>query len=284
MIADAAPAAVIADAAVAPRLPGLGARVVCLSTDAEDIAQAVDEPLEPDAAPGDLAYILYTSGSTGRPKGVMIPHRAIANHMRWMAEALPLTADDVVLQRTPIGFDASVWEFWAPLIAGARLAMAPAGAHRDPALLARALAEHEVTVLQMVPSMLRALLDEPTFAEGGRLRRICCGGEALTPDLTDACLGRLPVELVNLYGPTEATIDATWWRCRPGERSTPIGRPIAGIRAWVLDERQQPVPPGVPGELHLGGVGLALGYVSRPDLTAARVGPDPQPPGSDARL
>ena len=169
MIADAAPAAVIADAAVAPRLAGLGARVVCLSTDAEEIAQATDEPLEPDAAPGDLAYILYTSGSTGRPKGVMIPHRAIANHMRWMADALPLTADDVVLQRTPIGFDASVWEFWAPLIAGARLAMAPPGAHRDPALLARALGEHEVTVLQVVPSMLRALLEEPAFANAGRV-------------------------------------------------------------------------------------------------------------------
>ena len=284
VIADAAPAAVIADAAVAPRLAGLGARVVCLSTDAEEIAQATEEPLEPDAAPGDLAYILYTSGSTGRPKGVMIPHRAIANHMRWMADALPLTADDVVLQRTPIGFDASVWEFWAPLIAGARLAMAPPGAHRDPALLARALGEHEVTVLQVVPSMLRALLEEPAFANAGRLRRICSGGEALTPDLTEACLGRFPVELVNLYGPTEATIDATWWCCRRGESSVPIGRPIAGTRAWVLDEGQRPVPPGVPGELYLGGVSLARGYLNRPDLTAERFVPDPRRPESGARL
>ena len=284
MIADAAPAAVIADAAVAPRLAGLAARVVCLSTDIEEIARAAEVPLAPDAAPGDLAYILYTSGSTGRPKGVMIPHRAIANHMRWMAEALPLTADDVVLQRTPIGFDASVWEFWAPLIAGARLAMAPAGAHRDPGVLARALCEHEVTVLQLVPSMLRALLDEPALAAAGRLRRVCCGGEALTPDLTEACLGRLAVELVNLYGPTEATIDATWWRCQPGERSIPIGRPIAGSRAWVLDERLDPVPPGVPGQLHLGGVGLARGYLNRPDLTAERFVPDPRQPESGARL
>ncbi len=284
LIADAQPAAVIADATVAPRLAGLGARVVCLDTDADEIAQAAAEPLEPEATPGDLAYILYTSGSTGRPKGVMVPHRAIANHMRWMAEALPLTEDDVVLQRTPIGFDASVWEFWAPLIAGARLVMGPAGAHRDPAVLARALVEHDATVVQLVPSLLRLLLDEPALTEARRLRRVCCGGESLTADLTERCLARLPVEVINLYGPTEATIDATWWRCRRGEPSIPIGRPIANMRAWVLDAGLQPVPIGVPGELHLGGIGLARGYLNRPDLTAERFIPDPRRPDSGERL
>ena len=147
-----------------------------LDRDADEIARAAGESLEPDAEPGDLAYILYTSGSTGRPKGVMIPHRAIANHMRWMAEALPLSGADAVLQRTPIGFDASVWEFWAPLIAGARLVMAPPGAHRDPAVLARVLAEQGITVVQVVPSLLRALLDEP--ASRGRRRSGACAAAA----------------------------------------------------------------------------------------------------------
>jgi amino acid adenylation domain-containing protein len=284
MLADTAAGAVIADTLAAPRLAGRGARVVCLDRDADEIARAAGESLEPDAAPGDLAYILYTSGSTGRPKGVMIPHRAIANHMRWMAEALPLSGADAVLQRTPIGFDASVWEFWAPLIAGARLVMAPPDAHRDPAVLARILAVQGITVVQLVPSLLRALLEEPGLEKAQALRRVCCGGEALSPDLVERCLARLPAELVNLYGPTEATIDATWWRCRPGETSIPIGRPISNVRAWVLDGHLQPVPPGVPGELHLGGTGLARGYLNQPELTAERFVPDPWSPEPGARL
>jgi amino acid adenylation domain-containing protein len=284
MLADAAAPVVIADAGLGPRLAESGVRVVCPATDAEDIARAAAEPLEPDADPEALAYILYTSGSTGRPKGVMIPHRAIVNHMRWMADALPLTEADAILQRTPIGFDASVWEFWAPLLAGARLVMGPAGAHRDPGELARVLAEQEITVLQLVPSLLRALLDEPALDGARALRRVCCGGEVLTGELAERCLARLPVELINLYGPTEATIDATWWRCGGGETPVPIGRPIAGIRAWVLDASGQPVPPGVAGELHLGGVGLARGYLNRPELTAERFVPDPRSPESGARL
>ncbi|HEU5188160.1 MAG TPA: amino acid adenylation domain-containing protein [Methylomirabilota bacterium] len=284
MLADATAPVVITDAALGPRLAESGVRVVCPSTDAEEIARTAAEALEPDAEPEALAYILYTSGSTGRPKGVMIPHRAIVNHMRWMADTLPLTEADAVLQRTPIGFDASVWEFWAPLLAGARLVIGPAGAHRDPGELARVLAEQEITVLQLVPSLLRALLDEPGLDGARVLRRVCCGGEALTGELAERCLARLPVELINLYGPTEATIDATWWRCGGGETSVPIGRPIAGMRAWVLDASGQPVPPGVAGELHLGGVGLARGYLNRPELTAERFVPDPRSPESGARL
>jgi amino acid adenylation domain-containing protein len=284
MLADAAAPVVIADAALAPRLADSGIRVVCPSTDAEEIAQAAGEPLDADGDAETLAYILYTSGSTGRPKGVMIPHRAIVNHMRWMADALPLTEADAVLQRTPIGFDASVWEFWAPLLAGARLIIGPAGVQRDPGELARVLGEHGITVLQLVPSLLRALLDEPALDGARALRRVCCGGETLTSELTERCLARLPVELVNLYGPTETTIDATWWRCEGGEATIPIGRPITGMRAWVLDASGQPVPPGVAGELHLGGVGLARGYLNRPELTAERFVPDPRSPKPGARL
>ncbi|HTK92718.1 MAG TPA: amino acid adenylation domain-containing protein [Verrucomicrobiae bacterium] len=284
MLADAAASVVIADTALGSRLAEFGIRVVCPSTDVGEIGRAAEEPLDAGADPEALAYILYTSGSTGRPKGVMIPHRAIVNHMRWMADALPLTEADAVLQRTPIGFDASVWEFWAPLLAGARLIIGPAGAQRDPSELARVLAEHGITVLQLVPSLLRALLDEPALAEARALRRVCCGGEALTAELAERCLARLPVELINLYGPTEATIDATWWRCGRGEGSVPIGRPIGGMRAWVLDPAGQPVPPGVAGELHLGGVGLARGYLNRPELTAERFVPDPRSPEPGARL
>jgi amino acid adenylation domain-containing protein len=284
MLADAAAPVVIADAALVPRLADSGIRVVCPSIDAEEIAQAAGEPLDADGDAETLAYILYTSGSTGRPKGVMIPHRAIVNHMRWMADALPLTEADAVLQRTPIGFDASVWEFWAPLLAGARLVIGPAGVQRDPGELARVLGEHGITVLQLVPSLLLALLDEPALDGARALRRVYCGGETLTSELTERCLARLPVELVNLYGPTEATIDATWWRCEGGEATIPIGRPITGMRAWVLDASGQPVPPGVAGELHLGGVGLARGYLNRPELTAERFVPDPRSPKPGARL
>ena len=284
MVADAAAPVVIADATRASRLADLGIRVVCPSTDAEEIAQAAGEPLDSDATPEDLAYILYTSGSTGRPKGVMISHRAIVNLIRWMADALPLTEADAVLQRTPIGFDVSVWEFWGPLLAGARLIIGSAGVQRDPGELARVLGEHGITVLQIVPSLLRPLLDEPALDGARALRRVYCAGEALSRELTERCLARLPVELINLYGPTEATIYATWWRCEGGEGSIPIGRPIGGIRAWVLDPSGQPVPPGVAGELHLGGVGLARGYLNRPELTAERFVPDPRSPEPGARL
>jgi amino acid adenylation domain-containing protein len=233
-------------------------------------------PLRDAAPPSGLCYVLYTSGSTGRPKGVMIPHRGASNHMLWMLEAFPLGPEDRVFQRTPICFDASVWEFWVPLLAGARLVMARPGGHRDPAYLAREIVAQRITVLQLVPSLLAALLEEPGLAACSSLRNVFCGGEPLPPALVQRWRSLLDAGLHNLYGPTEATIDATFHTCGEAEgHLVPIGRPVANTRAYVLDRAGQPLPAGVEGELHLGGAGLARGYLGRPEQTAERFVPDP---------
>ncbi|MFO0762765.1 MAG: amino acid adenylation domain-containing protein [Byssovorax sp.] len=239
-------------------------------------------------APDDLAYVIYTSGSTGTPKGVMIPHRAIANHMRWMSAAFPLGADDAVLQKTPLGFDASVWEIYAPLMSGARLVLGREGSHRDPAELLRAVEEERITVLQVVPSLLGMLAEEPALPRATGLRRLFAGGEALPRALVERVWSALPgLAVVNLYGPTEVTIDATFWRCEPGSSGAaiePIGRPIDNVRAHVLDASRRLVPIGVPGELYLGGAGVGAGYLHRAELTAERFLPDPFNPTPGARI
>jgi amino acid adenylation domain-containing protein len=231
--------------------------------------------------PEHLAYVIYTSGSTGRPKGVMISHGAICNRLLWVLEELPLAASDRVLYKTPASFDASVWELFCPLIAGAAVVVARPGGHQDPEYLVRTLIEREVTVLQLVPSALRLLLEVPELDRAGSLRLLFCGGELLPADLKRRFLARLPAGLVNLYGPTEVSIDATFHRCRrdgsdDAGPSVPIGGPLANLRVYLLDRDLDPVVPEAPGELYVGGVGLARGYLGRPDLTAERFVPDSQ--------
>ena len=234
-------------------------------------AQASDAP----------AYVIYTSGSTGEPKGVSIPHAAIVNHMRWMIERFDFGAGDHVLQRTPLTFDASVWELWAPLLSGATLVLAPADGPFDPVRLLDIVVRRGITTLQVVPSLLRTLLDRPEATHCGALRRVFCGGEALAADLPPRFFGTFNAELCNLYGPTETTIDATFHPCGPASagRVVPIGRPIANVIARVLDERLQPLPCGVAGELYIGGAAVGLGYIRRDELTAERFIPDPHAPG-----
>ncbi|MCX7570500.1 amino acid adenylation domain-containing protein, partial [Tumebacillus sp. DT12] len=268
-------------------LTGHTAELICLDSEWERIAGAETSNLGHQTEPEHLAYLIYTSGSTGKPKGVMIPHRAICNHMFWMLEAYPLTAEDNVLQKTPFGFDASVWEFWAPLLSGAQLVMAEPGGHQDSGYLAAKIRKENITVLQLVPTMLQMLLEEPTFAGCTSLRRVYCGGEALSVEVKEQFFETLPkASLHNLYGPTEACIDATVWDCEPGRsgRSVPIGRPIANTEIYLLDEALQPVPVGVPGELHIGGRGLARGYWQRPDLTEEKFIPHPLSEEPGARL
>ncbi|MDP2625480.1 MAG: amino acid adenylation domain-containing protein, partial [Candidatus Rokubacteria bacterium] len=286
MLEDAAPAVLLARQCLADGVPGSGARLLCLDADREAVAAQSGAPLDAVAGPHTLAYVIYTSGSTGRPKGVMIPHRAVCNFLHWTTGALTLTAEDAVLQHTPLNADISVWEIFATLQSGARLVVARPGGHRDTAYLVRLIAEQKVTLLQIVPSLLHALLEEPGLRECACLARVVCGAEVLPVDLQDRFFSRLDADLYNLYGPTETTIYSTWWLCQRGarHRTVPIGRPIANTQVYVLDGALQPVPIGVPGELYIGGDGLARGYLNRPELTAERFIPDPWSNAPEARL
>ncbi|MFJ3084593.1 amino acid adenylation domain-containing protein [Streptomyces halstedii] len=245
--------------------------------------EAAEVGPEPLADPAHPAYVIYTSGSTGAPKGVQIPHRGIVNRLLWMQDTYGLTSRDRVLQKTPISFDVSVWELFWPLITGAVLVMAAARRHRDPDYLVEVMAKEKVTVCHFVPPMLSAFLDDPGAGTLDDLRLIVCSGEALPPDVAQRCLNTVNARLENLYGPTEASVDVTSWTCRTGSDPVrvPIGRPIANTRAYVLNSVLAPTPVAVVGELYLGGVGLARGYVGRAGLTAERFVADPYgPPGS----
>jgi amino acid adenylation domain-containing protein len=228
--------------------------------------------------PENGAYAIFTSGSTGKPKGAVIPHRGIVNRLAWMQEAYGLTAADRVLQKTPFSFDVSVWEFFWPLITGARLVVAPPGAHQDAAWLARIIQEEGITTLHFVPSMLQLFLEGKDLREACRsVRQVMASGEALPYELQERFFERVgKAELHNLYGPTEASVDVSFHACQPGSgKAVPIGRPISNIGLYVADPHDRPVPVGVAGELRIGGVGLARGYLHRPELTAERFIPDP---------
>lgn len=261
-----------------PPMPGVPKRCV-EELSAPDDSTALTIPDPPLDA---LAYVMYTSGSTGVPKGVAIPHRAMMNRLYWMQQVFPLTADDVVLQKTPLGFDVSVWELCWPLTAGARLFLADPGGHRDSRYLAETIRANQITTVHFVPAMLDAFLDEPDLDTLTTLRRIICSGEALPTALANRCRTRLPhVQLHNLYGPTETTIDVSWHPCAPAETTTPIGRPVANTRLSVRDRELVETPIGVPGELCVSGVQVARGYLGRPGMAAERFVPDPAgPPGS----
>ncbi|MGI0810413.1 non-ribosomal peptide synthase/polyketide synthase [Pseudomonas aeruginosa] len=220
----------------------------------------------------NLAYVIYTSGSTGKPKGAGNRHSALSNRLCWMQQAYGLGVGDTVLQKTPFSFDVSVWEFFWPLMSGARLVVAAPGDHRDPAKLVELINREGVDTLHFVPSMLQAFLQDEDVASCTSLKRIVCSGEALPADAQQQVFAKLPqAGLYNLYGPTEAAIDVTHWTCvEEGKDAVPIGRPIAHLACYILDGNLEPVPVGVLGELYLAGRGLARGYHQRPGLTAER--------------
>ncbi len=213
-------------------------------------------------------------------------HRAIVNRLWWMQEAYGLGQDDVVLQKTPYGFDVSVWEFFWPLLTGARLHMARPGGHLDRRYLAETIIAEQVTTIHFVPSMLQVFVEEPRLVDCRSLRRVICSGEALSLALQARFLAVSQAALYNLYGPTEAAVDVSHWTCidEPGQSSVPIGRPIANTQLLILDEALRAVPPGVAGELYIGGVNLARGYHGRPDLTAERFLPSPHGTEPGARM
>jgi amino acid adenylation domain-containing protein/non-ribosomal peptide synthase protein (TIGR01720 family) len=260
------------------------AQVVCLNTDWQKIARESRENVSSEVTADNLAYVIYTSGSTGQPKGAMNTHRGICNRLQWMQEEYQLTPDDRVLQKTPFSFDVSVWEFFWPLITGARLVVARPGGHQDASYLLKLIKEQQITTLHFVPSMLRVFLEEDGVETCTDLRRVICSGEALSPALEKRFHSRLRAGLHNLYGPTEAAVDVTYWACeRNGERNiVPIGRPIANTEIYIIDKNLAPAPIGLNGELHIGGVGLARGYLKRAELTAENFLPHPfsQKPGA----
>ncbi|HEX5604059.1 MAG TPA: amino acid adenylation domain-containing protein, partial [Pyrinomonadaceae bacterium] len=234
----------------------------------------------------NLAYVIYTSGSTGRPKAAMNTHGAIRNRLLWMQREYSLGSDDCVLQKTPYSFDVSVWEFFWPLMYGAKLAVARPGGHQDPEYLKELIAAERVTTLHFVPSMLNVFLQHEGFERCRSVRRVIASGEALTAEGISRFFQHLSwAELHNLYGPTEAAVDVSYWDCSQASKSggvVPIGRPIANTQLYILDARLEPAGIGIPGELYIGGVNVGRGYLRQPDLTAERFIPDPY--GSGARL
>lgn len=278
MVEDARPSCVLADR------PRGDVRFEVTIVDERALAGWDDTDPCSGADARNLAYVIYTSGSTGIPKGVGVDHRAIANRLKWMQRAHRLSQSDRVLQKSPFTFDVSVWELFWPLLTGATLVMARPGGHRDGGYLVDAIRRHQVTTLHFVPSMLGAFLQTRRVDACRTLRRVFCSGEALSAELEHEFFERLEVPLHNLYGPTEAAVDVTAWPCGRDDAVVPIGRPIDNTQVYVLDEHMQLMPVGVRGELHIGGVQLARGYLRRPDLTAERFVPDALGDGSGERL
>ena len=286
MLEDAAVKVLLTQQKLINKLPEHQAQLICLDADWELISQfSQDNPIT-DVQATNLAYVIYTSGSTGQPKGVMLSHSNLSNHMFWMQETFPLTKTDRVLQKTPFSFDASVWEFYAPLLVGGQLLIAQPGGHTDSDYLLKTIAQQQVTTVQLVPSLLQMLLEQGGIENCQLLKRVFCGGEILPVALQEKLLSQLNVNLCNLYGPTECCIDVTFWNCQRemyGQR-IPIGRPISNTQIYILDSNLQSLPVGIPGELHIGGAGLARGYLNRPELTQEKFIPNPFSNYPDSRL
>ncbi|HLJ89353.1 MAG TPA: amino acid adenylation domain-containing protein [Candidatus Angelobacter sp.] len=277
MMEDAAISLLLATHRLNASLPSGPSTVICV--DGDEWAQENPANLEATAVAENLAYVIYTSGSTGLPKGVCVTHQNICNHMDWMQQSFAFSPADIFLQKTPFSFDASVWEFYAPLLSGGTLVMARPGGHRDPDYLAGAVMDHGISVLQLVPSQLKMLLQTDQLERCSTLTHVFCGGEPLDGrDLADLNARLKCCKVVtNLYGPTECTIDATSWSYRSGSvpYPVPIGRPIANAWTYILDSFGEPVQAGSAGELGISGLLLARGYLNRPDLTAEKFVPNP---------
>lgn len=290
MLADAQVPMLLTEEQQRSLVPPTSTQVVCLDGEwPQQLALQTRSNPEVLVSPRNLAYVIYTSGSTGKPKGAMNEHQAICNRLLWMQEALELGPTETVLQKTPYSFDVSVWEFFWPLLVGARLVLAEPGGHQDPVYLKTLIATEQITTLHFVPSMLEVFLRAEGLEQACRsVRRVVCSGEALGYSLQQRFYERMPesAELYNLYGPTEAAVDVSWWKCQPeSERQVvPIGRPIANTRLYVLDEQQRLVPQGVWGELYIGGTAVGRGYLNRAELTAERFLPDPFSVEAGARM
>jgi len=274
MLQDSAPVALLVHGATRD-LPG-EVSIPVIDLDHGAWQQAPEgNPRVPGLSVRNLAYVMYTSGSTGTPKGVMIEHRGLGNLMHWGSQLCPNAEGGALLQRAPFSFDGSVWELFWPLTNGMRLVLARPDGHREPAYLAQVIREQQVSVIKFVPAMLQQFLELEESALCTSLTDVLCGGGELTEALARGVQARLPkVRLHNVYGPTEATVDSSAWTLEPGAPvpgvQLPIGRAISNTRLYVLDEHDRPVPLGCSGQLHIGGVGVARGYLGLAQMTAER--------------
>ncbi|WP_322843822.1 non-ribosomal peptide synthase/polyketide synthase [Pseudomonas sp. B33.4] len=274
MLRDCAPVAVLVQTATRSLFAGTDAAVI----DFDQCTwheQSENNPQVPGLNASNLAYMIYTSGSTGTPKGVMLEHRGLCNLVHWGSQICPPAPNGALLQKAPFSFDGSVWEFFWPLTAGVRLVLARPGGHREPAYLAQVIRQQRITVVKFVPALLQQFVELQEVSECTSLTDVFCGGGELTAALADAVRQRLPwVRLHNVYGPTEATVDSTAWTLEPHmpvpSTELPIGKAICNTRLYVLDAHDQPVPLGVIGQLHIGGIGVARGYMALPQMQAER--------------
>ncbi|HYH78631.1 MAG TPA: amino acid adenylation domain-containing protein, partial [Longimicrobium sp.] len=288
MLADSRPALLLTQSSLAERFAESDLPVLALDADsALWTSQPETNPDDRGLTPDHLAYVIYTSGSTGQPKGVMNLHRGLVNRLAWGQQAWALGGDDAVLLKTSLSFDGLVRELFWPLIAGARVVVARPEGHRDPVYLLDTIRRAGITTLNLVPSLLQVLVEEPGMESCRGLKRVLCGGEALSGALLARVHERLPwIEVHNLYGPSEAATAAVALRCTGDgtKASVPIGRPVGNTRLYVLDAAGEPAPVGVAGELYVGGAGVARGYEGRPEMTAERFVADPFGGEAGARM
>ncbi|MEM9633139.1 MAG: amino acid adenylation domain-containing protein [Pseudomonadota bacterium] len=287
ILEDCKPVAVLTQAHLEDRIETDASEVIVLPEGGDTDPDGDAGNLGIEIGANDLAYMIYTSGSTGKPKGVVVEHEAIHNRVVWMHEEYGLEPEDRVLQKTPYTFDVSVWEFLWPFSVGSTLVVAIPGGHMSIRYLQRVIKQTGVTHLHFVPSMLRLFLLAPSLSEL-QIRKLFCSGEALGFDLVQSFYEKSSdfAEVHNLYGPTEAAVDVSYFACvrDPSDKTIPIGKPVTNTGLYVLDEFDQPVPVGVPGELHIGGIQLARGYWNRDDLTSQRFIPCPLEDAPHRRL
>lgn len=259
--------------------------IIDLTRDIPEVSVQKKTNLDENVAPDYLAYVIYTSGTTGNPKGVAVSHAALCNHMHWMIPKFNFTKNDVFLQKTPFSFDASIWEFFSPLLCGGKLIMASSG---EPDEIISLIKQHKVTILQVVPSLLKHFLDDTAFHACDSLQQVFSGGEALLPDTVNLFFKKMHAKLHNLYGPTETTIQViTHSYTAPNEKfinASLIGKPIDNTQVYVLDKYLNMVPIGLTGELYIGGACLAKGYINQDDLTSSRFIKNPFNKHSNSRL
>lgn len=278
IVDDCQPKVLLTQAHIRERIDTDATDVIVIPEGADVLPDTDDTDLGLDIGPSDLAYMIYTSGSTGKPKGVVVEHGAIHNRVVWMHEEYGLSPEDRVLQKTPYTFDVSVWEFLWSFSVGSTLVVAEPGGHTAISYLYGLIRNSGVTHLHFVPSVMRLFLIAPSLDQLP-IKKLFCSGEALGFDLVKSFYEKASdtAEVHNLYGPTEAAVDVSYYACQrnPADNTIPIGRPVSNTGLYVLDEHDQPVPVGVPGELHIGGVQLARGYWAREELTAEKFIPCP---------